>query len=266
MIRPSNRDRALLVQLSKYQVLSTSQIRTLVFSESDYPTTLRRLRQLRGEKILRSLAGLRYGSHAWFLSAKGAGLMDLPKPWQFRNRNTLEHDLTVVELRLALEKAGYGNSWTTEQELKRKAYRPFQSESESNVIPDAVFVESNRGSPRSISLELELNVKAKARYGNILRKYAYRENCGLIWYVVRSRREGERILRVYENLPAYLSKPPLYFSLLDDVLSNPKQAKLFNANGEWVFGEVFEAQERLQNPTALSCKLLVNSEDRKHAA
>ncbi len=152
------RDERLLRQLGDFGVLSTAQIRELFFVGVRKTTMLRRMRLLEERDLIRRLRGLPDGSHGWCLSLRCATALGFVGIGRRLNRHTLEHDVTLSQVRLALESVGLGTQWTPEHVLRNEAWRarkPHMPEPES--IPDGVFTIEVAGKFLAVAVELEMS-------------------------------------------------------------------------------------------------------------
>ena len=121
--KPTERDMFLLEQLESYGVLSTQQIRELIFKGINTRTVLRRLRLLKQRGFIFSSEGLSNGGLAWVLSKKSASLFKHDIENKIINKNTLQHDVAVSSIRIHLERLKIAESWTSEHILKREVIK-----------------------------------------------------------------------------------------------------------------------------------------------
>ena len=114
--------------------------------------------------------GLANGGLVWVLSKKGALLFNVEDETKPINRNTLQHDVIVSDVRIQLESLGVIASWTPEHILKKKATKTLCNWEKSlarvedpPIVPDSLFIIKNHwGEMRAVALELELSLKSKA--------------------------------------------------------------------------------------------------------
>ncbi len=228
MSSPTVRDQKLLGLLNRYQILSTRQIRTHVFSEISPTNMFRRLRILEKRNWIKRSVGLEDGSLAWSLTALGASKIGASSPNIHVNRNTLGHDVLLSELRFALESVGLGEKWIPESELKQKSFSPrTRAASETPVVPDGLMPVKTKDGTFVIAVELELLAKNKARYRQVLRKYAKRDKIKWVWYIAPNRRLMKTIYDEWLKLERYSFSPELILSDLDKVLSDPWNIEAF---------------------------------------
>src|SRR5471032_3035587 len=105
------RDKTLLSQLSRYGVLSTKQIGATSFEGIAHTTLMRRLRKLEEADLILRLAGLPDAMSGWCLTTRGASAIGASEPHRYSNQNTLLHEVTLSQVRMALETVGLGENW-----------------------------------------------------------------------------------------------------------------------------------------------------------
>ena len=154
----------LLGLIDEYGLLSTKQIKKLVFQEVAKRTMLRRLSMLRKKGFLRASEGLSHGELTWFLTPKAAKRVGADLTLKSLNKNTLFHDVTVNEVRSALLTAGFGTNWKNGHQLKMQASRHEDWLKEDLSIPDGIFGLKTSSGFKMMALELEMVCKSKRRY------------------------------------------------------------------------------------------------------
>ncbi len=117
-VQLTDRDRDLFRMVDSYGVMSTNQIRRLIFANIDRSVVLRRLRILRHKKFLVATPGLPQGELAWTLAFKARQLIHSDFEISL-NKNQLEHDILLSEIRLRLERGKVCHSWITGFHLKQ---------------------------------------------------------------------------------------------------------------------------------------------------
>ena len=205
--KPTERDLLLLEQLESYGVLSTQQIRELIFKGINTRTVLRRLRLLKQRGFIFSSEGLPNGGLAWILSKKSALLFKYNIETKIINKNTLQHDVGVSSIRIQLERLKIAESWTAEHILKKEVVKSsyeerrnsFSYTDESPLIPDSLFTTKHEGEMKAVALELELSLKSKARYKKIFSQYKEKEKIWFVWYVVLNRSAGEVLSELWDK-------------------------------------------------------------------
>ncbi len=129
------RDRKLMEGLARYGLLTTNQIHWLFFREVKIHTVLRRLRKLKGHIELK--LGLNHGHRVWTLTAKGANLIGADLMIKSLNRNTLEHDTLINDIRIRLKEFSNPTSCVPGFVLKHKADQTWKNS--ENIVPDGIF-------------------------------------------------------------------------------------------------------------------------------
>ena len=235
---PTKRDMLLLEQLESYGVLSTQQIRELIFKGINTRTVLRRLRLLKQRGFIFSSESLPNGGLAWILSKKSAGLFKNDIDTKIINKNTLQHDVAVSSIRIQLERLKIAESWTAEHVLKKEIMNSIYKKrrdsfcyvEEPPIVPDGLFITKYYEEMKAVALELELNLKSKARYKKIFSQYREKENIWFVWYVVLNRSAGETLSELWDKY-ALWGDCLFAYSLLEDVfrkdfkLPQPREAK-----------------------------------------
>jgi hypothetical protein len=236
----TQRDEDLLQKLGDFGVLSTAQIQHLFFKNAQKTTLLRRLRRLEALDLIQRIRGLPDGSHGWSLAPTGARSRGLIAIGRRLNRHTLEHDVTIGEVRFALERVGLGAGWMPEHHLRLRAWqsrKPGSSAPEN--IPDGVFSAEAHGTYLAIAVELELHPKSTERYRKTLRAYRSRQNIAVIWYLVPYESLGRKLDRAWAQETRGYRDKRLRWSLLGEVLKTPESALLHNESGTIALRDLF---------------------------
>lgn len=239
-LRLSKRDLKLFKYLHEYGLLSTQQIRSMVFQNIDKRTVLRRLRKLWKRRYLYRVTGPE-GIYIWYLPKLGAKAIGCEPVMRGVNRNTIEHDLLVTESRNWVEQFLITQNWFSSHSLRQNsnvdktpADRPF------DAIPDWLFIARHKQKGlKTIALELELHFKGRGRMAKILETYAYKESIDYLWYLVPNEKMGRAILKESNKIYVRTHKNWLWFSLIEDVKTDIKNAKFYTANGEYTLGASF---------------------------
>jgi len=222
MIAVTSRDQWLLKLLGRYELMTTLQIQTQVFSGVDKRTVLRRLRKLEMEKLIKRTYGLRSGGVVWSLTQGGAQRIQKEGFLDKINLNSLEHDVTLTQLRIALEEAGIASNWTTEQSIRRRMgnkTKRFGGE----VCPDGIFAIKTDTGPEGIGLELELSGKNISRYTKIFEAYGSKKIYFAIWYVVTSKALGRKLQGEWSRVNPHITRPIFKWFLLEDLLARAQK-------------------------------------------
>ena len=223
---PTKRDFFLLERLDSFGILSTQQIRELIFNGINTRTVLRRLRLLKKEGWLFSSEGLPNGGLVWVLTKKGALLFNSEGETRPINRNTLQHDITVSSLRIQLERLNLAEGWISEHILKKQATKSLFSWEKSiyqakypPTVPDGLFItRSHQGEMRAVALEMELTLKSKIRYKKIFSQYEKKKDLWCVWYVVLNKSVGETLFELWHKY-IFWSECKFAYSTLEDVFN-----------------------------------------------
>jgi len=226
------RDKRLLELLSRFGVLSTDQIAKLCFDKIAHTTVMRRIRKLEETNLVLRLGGLPNAMNAWCLTTEGATLIGKEEPFRYSNRNTLAHEVTLSELRTALDRVGLGADWTSEMEMRRRMqWRPSVRE-RNPLVPDGLFVASRSGQSRVVAVELELNAKNLARYRKLFFEYSIKNAMSLVWYVVATSSIGNTVLEQWNRTVRFQYSPVMIVTVLSEVLCDPATARVFTLDRE----------------------------------
>ncbi|MCZ0932910.1 MAG: replication-relaxation family protein [Oligoflexia bacterium] len=204
---PTKRDLLLLETLENYGVLSTQQIRELIFKGINTRTVLRRLRLLKQRGFIYSSEGLPNGTLAWVLSKRSSKLFKHDMETKVINKNTLQHDVAVSSLRIQLERLKIAENWTSEHILKKEVIKSHYEDrrnsssymDESPLVPDSLFITRHEGEMKAVALELELTLKSKDRYKKIFSQYKEKKKIWFVWYVVLTRSAGESLSKLWDK-------------------------------------------------------------------
>jgi len=233
-IKLQERDLSLLKTILRYGVLSTKQITSLCFANIAQTTVLRRLRLLQEAGVLINCGHLSDGAKVWSISKLGCKMINEKPPFRFSNRNTHQHDVCLVNVRLALESMGLSDNWTSEFEMKRNV---LVYNRQDRIIPDGVFVAELNGETHIIALELELHAKSHARYRNLFIDYTFKDAISLIWYVVKDESIIKPILKEWRGIEAegkrWNHPQKIIFCIYNDLVKNKLDAKIMNDAGEF---------------------------------
>jgi hypothetical protein len=227
MTKLTERDLKFLSTLGDYELMSTSQIVTHIFKGIDKKTVLRRLRKLEKEKLIKRTYGLQTNELVWSLAHYGAFKIHREGFPEHINRNSLEHDITLTEVRLTLEGAGIATSWRTEQSLRRLLPKD-KGRFTNELCPDAIFAIKTATGYQGVGLELELSGKNSARYAKVFDAYGVRKNYFALWYVVESEALGRKLQREWTKCNPKVLRPKFGWMLLNELLKSPDEAKIFS--------------------------------------
>ena len=237
-LKPTERDLLLLEQLESYGVLSTQQIRELIFKGINTRTVLRRLRLLKQRGFIFSSEGLPNGGLAWILSKKSASLFKHDIETKIINKNTLQHDVAISSIRMQLERLKIAESWTSEHILKKEVAKSIYEEKRNSlcymdeplIVPDSLFITKHEEEMKAVALELELTLKSKVRYKKIFSQYRKKEKIWFVWYVVLNRSAGETLSELWDRYAIWGDCQFAYSTLkevfrADFKLPEPREAK-----------------------------------------
>ena len=243
--KTTDRDLLLLELLESYGVLSTQQIRGLIFKDINTRTVLRRLRLLKQRGFIYSSEGLPNGSLAWILSKKSAQLFKHDIETKVINKSSLQHDVAVSAIRIQLEKLKIAESWTAEHVLRKELLRSYGKtevfrdyQLRVSLIPDSLFTIKDEEEIKTVALELEFSLKSKARYKKIFSKYKNKKNISFVWYVVLNKSAGEVLSKLWDKY-ALWGNCKFAYSTLKEVfeegfkLPEPRKARYTRKDEEW---------------------------------
>ena len=186
MVKLQPRDIKLLKELGRYGVLSTKQIQKLIFSEIRFTTMMRRLRLLEKFHFLKRGVILTDQSLTWTLVFRGEQYLGVEIPGSFSNRNTIDHDILINDIRIKLEDFNLAKNWRPEFEIKSEAFRTQRyKNAKERLIPDGILFKSSENHTWAIAIEVELTRKSESRYRRIFQEYNDRHDFTRIWYFVR---------------------------------------------------------------------------------
>ena len=217
----TERDHALFRKLGDFGALSTAQVRELFFKDIRTTTMLRRLRLLEKRELLRRIHGLSDGSHGWCLTKRCAKQLGVEGIFRNLNRNSLEHDVTLSQVRMSLESVGLGATWVPEHVLRFKAWQDrSQSGKVPENVPDGIFTVEKSGQYLAVAVELEMTEKNSDRYAKSLKAYFWKQSLAMIWYLVPNKALGLKLERIWKKMNnSYDTR--LKWTLISQVLKNP---------------------------------------------
>jgi hypothetical protein len=235
----TDRDAKLFLTLSAFNLLSTRQIKQLFFQGISSTTVCRRLRILQKKGMFHRLAGLPDGGLMWAISKTCAQRYGLGNPLLRINRNALEHDICLNDVRIRLTKASIGHQWVAEHEIRRETSKERNNRKASpRIIPDALITLKIGGTLRTVALELEINMKSRRRYKEIFSKHGKSDAIELIWYLVPNVGMGKRLEALWLNEPSYRRKPDFIWSLYPEIIANLGGARIYQQDRVHLLTEV----------------------------
>lgn len=231
------RDKHLLLGLLNYGLLSTRQIQLLFFTSTklglvDRRTVLRRLRILSKKKWIIRHKTSRGGEIIWTLNSKGAKYLESEFYLKGINRASLYHDLVVSDMRIELDQLNICSYWQSSHYLRFKVNlkkNPYARAPDS--IPDWLFSMKLRSRSSTIAMEVELNFKGVRRQLKVFEMYN-NKNIDHIWYLVPTKRFGEKILKVAHEFMRKENSTWVFFSIIDEVKLEVKTTKIYFLGGD----------------------------------
>lgn len=238
----TNRDLELFKKLSSYGMLSTQQLRRIVFGGIALTTVLRRLRLLEENFFVRRLDGLSSHELLWMLTPKGAETGKALLPKRNWSKNMLEHDYKLLSLRLLSEGEGIARLWTPEHEIRSKVFRNYGIRGAKNkLIPDGIMSAEVNGIQESVAIELELTLKNQMKLKETLRRYQETTSTFAVWYIVPSVAIMNQVQKVWNECIWNRSSIKLIFSNLDEVMREPLKAGLIIKGRSVYLGEYWRS-------------------------
>lgn len=226
----TERDHALFRKLGDFGVLSTGQLRELFFKDIRKTTMLRRLRILEKRDLIRRVHGLSDGSHGWCLTLKCANRFGIEGVFRHINRNALEHDVTLSQVRMSLQSVGLGDTWVPEHVLRHRAWlERKQTGKVPENIPDGILTFEKKGEYLAIAVELEMTEKNSDRYVKTLQAHRFKRTISMIWYLVPTKALGLKLERIWRKYNT--TNERLRWTLISQVLKAPYDIEI-NANGK----------------------------------
>lgn len=229
-IELTERDQKLFHTINDYGMLSTNQLRRILFPRTDGSTALARLRKLKHKKYLLSHEGLPKGQLVWTLSLKARQVIHSDLEVTV-NKNQLQHDVLISEVRLRLETNGICRSWTSGHKLKQLiSKKDLSGSSHASQIPDGIFTVKMPSGLYVIALEIELVSKTKRRYREILQNYSANLKIQWVWYLVMPKSLGLFLCEEGNSIARPDGKKWIFTSLLPEVLDPANSIALKNQN------------------------------------
>jgi hypothetical protein len=236
----TKRDEALIKRIAELGMLSTNQISELFFEGVANTTVLRRLRILEASHLLRRVVGLDTKEFLWIVTASGAQMVNVEIVKTKWSKHMIEHDHKLIALRLLLEKVGVARGWMPEHEIRSHMFKKYGlREIKNKIIPDGFIGIEINGKMESVALELELTLKNKKRYRNIIAHYQHKENLYAVWYIVPTSSMIKSIREAWKKHASSYSDVKVYFSGLNELMKNPLEANLIGLNSVNKLSELF---------------------------
>lgn len=233
MIRLSARDKKLFELLARYEVMSSKQIHELVFADVIETNFFRRLRGLEKAKMIKRLGPMLDHSYAWILAHEGKRLMGFAERELIKTRLTLEHDVALTQVRLALDSIGVGKKLVPETELRRRARSQrigYREKNKPIVVPDGLFPVLMMERAEVFALEVELTFKSKQRYFELFKRYQKMDGIYAVWYLVPNQSMGDRLLHQWQEFQqkfTFVSSQKVFcYSVIEEFTVNPRTAAI----------------------------------------
>jgi hypothetical protein len=242
----TKRDEALIKRIAELGMLSTNQIGELFFEGVTNTTVLRRLRILEASQLLRRVVGLDTKECLWIVTASGAQMVNVEIVKTKWSKHMIEHDHKLIALRLLLERVGVARAWMAEHEIRSHMFKKYGlREIKNKIIPDGFMGAEVNGKMESVAIELELTLKNKKRYRNIVSHYQSKENLHAVWYIVPTSSMIKSIKETWKKHASSYSGVKVYFSGLNELMKNPLEANLVGLNSVIKLSELFAPFELL---------------------
>lgn len=221
-MRITPRDRKIFKHLSDYGMLTTKQINSITFNGVAATTVLRRLRILEEEKLIKRLLGLNSGEPLWIITEKALEFFEGGEHFKrFWNKNMLEHDFKLLNLRLLLEERGIAKSWEPEHKIRFLVFRKYKlADAKNKLVPDGLMVTESYSKKLAVAIELELTLKNRDRLKDVLKRYLDKKDLHYLWYICGSKLVANAVLDTWNKMKGS-NLLRLKVSLFSDVMSNP---------------------------------------------
>jgi hypothetical protein len=231
----TQRDLKLLKVIDRYGLLTSKQIQGLSFNGVNTRTMLRRLRALRRKRFIVCHHGLRSGKLVWTLGNGGLKKLGANVIVNL-NKNSLEHDVLVSSVRIALDKAGVGSRWQSSHYLRSNVSQGVAPQNRStDQIPDALFSIQTKKGFKIVALEVELVSKSKSRYRKIVDEYVHKNAIDYIWYVVANPRIGTLIQEISEH-----NADKFLWSEINELIHNPHSVFLRQNGNKYRLSDLWQ--------------------------
>lgn len=220
--------------------MSSKQVRQLAYSDVIETNFFRRLRELEKAKMIKRLGPMLDHSYAWLLGSEGKRRVGFGERDLFKTRLTLEHDVALTQVRLALDSIRVGKKLVPESELRRRARNQridFREKNKPVVVPDGLFPVLIKERAEIFAIEVELTFKSTQRYFELFKRYLKMDGIYAIWYVVPNKSMGDRILQEWESFfqkfdRQYSRSKILCYSALDEFTAQPRTALIHDHQGQ----------------------------------
>lgn len=241
-MKVTKRDLHLLQILHNFSLLSTLQINILVFPEVDYRTVLRRLRKLEASKLIQRTKEYRGGMSVWHLTGTGARRIGVIAQIRTINKNVLQHDLLVNDLRMRLTPLKMITTWKSAHQIKHERGLQVQPLSKMlDTIPGWLCSINSWTGQLNVAIEVELSYKGQERMKNIFYAYLRKGKLHHLWYFVPTKNFGLKLAEILKGLKLSreLNQNWFLWSIIPEVVEHSTAIKLHTVNGELDFRKLF---------------------------
>ena len=240
------RDKIILHSLSHFGILSSTQMMTIHFKGIAHTTMMKRLRVLENGRFIIRVMGLPKSESAWSLSKKGADSIEAEVPNSYSNQNTVVHEVELTNVRMALEKMGLGQEFTSEMTLRRgENEREANKLTEKSNVPDGIFITETVDGFGAIALEVELHPKNHGRYEKVFKDYAGKSSLKYVWYIVAETGIGNTIVSQWQKVDHYRDSPKLLVSLLSELKTKTTDTAIYTTGSKRKLEDIFKMESHL---------------------
>ena len=229
----TKRDEELFIKLRDFGLMTTRLVGLMHFPGVALTTVLRRLRKLEDASYVQRITGLENFEVAWAVTEKVAAVVGEKAFKRHFRRDTLDHDLKLTSLRLALEGNGFAWSWIPEHEIRSQlARRHGLRNLKDRVIPDGLMGIKTGAASESVAIELELNFKNQKRYQRILSDYSTKRSVWAVWYVVTNRTLGRHLEQLWRKCRYTSTETKFLWSIFDELIADPASAAVYGLGAQ----------------------------------
>lgn len=224
-MKVTQRDRQLLNLLFAQKVANVEQVNTLLMANISVSTTYRMLKDLLDEKFVQKVPYLLSprSKCAYSITDKAfnefiLGNSEIKVPKRIKS-NSIEHDITLVDLRIRFSKCASVVSWISENLLQcglgyDKQYGVSQF---VKHYPDAVMELKIEGQNYLIALEYEASIKNLARYEQKILNYYMHPEIGVVIYI-SANSSIQNLIKQSEIGRCANFQKKIYYNTIDNIL------------------------------------------------
>jgi hypothetical protein len=247
------RDHLILHSLAHFGILSSTQVMHIHFKGIAHTTMMKRLRVLAKERFIIKVMGLPKSECAWSLSKKGAEAIQGEAPNSYNNQNIVVHEVELTNVRLALEKMGLGQEFTSEMTLRRgENEREARKLTDKTNVPDGIFLGEFTDGFGMVALEVELHPKNHARYEKVFNDYAGKTSLKYVWYLVSESGIGNTVIAQWKKVDHYKDSPKLLVSLLPELKTKLTDTTIYTTATKKKIPEIFKIESHLLSENKIS--------------